>query len=578
MCAVKTSVVLESRTLTTHTMTTIYDLSLDQLQGAKVDISPSATLCRYRLVDCIQFVEHENLRIDEFSEFPNVEYTAISYVWRGRPDLNRHRRKVFTVAGAEGADPITIDVLRHACAASVQQRVRYIWLDRLCIIQTSKADKIWQIRQMFRIYKSCTRCIVLPDGLCRLVSLSEETDWIHRGWTLQEAMAPKNVVVLFTWTLGPGRLSTGGEYGLPAAGAVTPVIPGVSAVTELQIIIDACAVGFLFFTTPTEWDLTAEYSKTRKLKGAIFGARTPNIFAFAAAMNGDFDDEAKSHAIWRCALMRTSSRPVDMVFSIMGLFGVDLDPRGYNDNDRVGATIALAKAILQGGGSASWLGIAFRIPPSPELPVFPDFPQTSVAGKALVRTHKGLREVADIMEIEYPSAGPKCLQSKLPGGSMDDSGQFFFRSRYAHARRVAGGQEQPRTAHETNAGYARSIHAIAADETEWEIYLRELKGEESRAFAVFLGWFDEYYPGATPLPDKNIKIMILEEHEPGRCCLCSFASLKFTLQDWVATWDERDFCIGPSVSEYSNAANLANSKLETQFKEGTGVETGMNHK
>ena len=78
--------------------------------------------------------------------------------------------------------------------------------------------------------------------------------------------------------------------------------------------------------------------------------------------------------------MRTSSRPVDMVFSIMGLFGVILDPNMFEAENRIGATVALAKEILRKGGRASWLGMSFRLPPCSMLYTSPVFAETSVSG------------------------------------------------------------------------------------------------------------------------------------------------------------------------------------------------------
>lgn len=84
--------------------------------------------------------------------------------------------------------------------------------------------------------------------------------------------------------------------------------------------------------------------------------------------------------IWQCALMRTSSRPVDMVFSIMRLMGVELNPKDFNENDRMGATIALMTMILEKGGSADWLGMPSKFPLCPQLSTFPQFARTDVSG------------------------------------------------------------------------------------------------------------------------------------------------------------------------------------------------------
>ncbi|KAL7957415.1 hypothetical protein V8C34DRAFT_180317 [Trichoderma compactum] len=80
--------------------------------------------------------------------------------------------------------------------------------------------------------------------------------------------------------------------------------------------------------------------------------------------------------------MRTSSRPVDMVFSIMQLMGVTLNPNNFDPDDRLGVTIALASKILDQGGSADWLGLPAKIPPCPQLSTFPQFARTDVAGEA----------------------------------------------------------------------------------------------------------------------------------------------------------------------------------------------------
>src|SRR5277367_1567730 len=64
------------------------------------------------------------------------------------------------------------------------RKARYLWLDRLCIMQTSKQDKRWQIVHTFNLYRHCTQCLVLPGGIQRLVPLDEETSWVHRAWTL----------------------------------------------------------------------------------------------------------------------------------------------------------------------------------------------------------------------------------------------------------------------------------------------------------------------------------------------------------------------------------------------------------
>ena len=397
----------------------ICQVSLESLKDLTLKVFCNATPQRHRFVDCRALTEHQSLRIYEFSKFPIFCYSAVSYVWRGNtPEHPDPADGTFHVEGAEDGDPISIDVLRQACLASIQEGCYYLWLDRLCILQDDQKDKAWQISQMYRIYKDCKTCIILPAGLQCIVTLDKDTAWIHRSWTLQESLAPRKTFVLFSWDLGPGEIKAGDEFGI-----ITEVVRSKSAVTGLSVIVDACVTGKLEFQPhPTQWNDYSGQMVTCK----ILGHETPSILALGATLNETLaeDPDSRDHAIWKCALMRTSSRPIDMVFSVMGLFGVSLDTRAFGKHERLRATVALAREILRKGGRACWLGLSLDLPLCEQISTFPQFPETSVQGEARVRTADGEQEVAKMMEGHYPvSTG---LNRPLPEGQMDDQGYLTF--------------------------------------------------------------------------------------------------------------------------------------------------------
>lgn len=335
---------------------------------------------RYRLIDCLQLTQHQTLSIHEFAHFPDMRYAAISYVWRGNPVPEGYKGAEFSIRGAENADPIGIEVLTDTCMAALTEGSTHIWIDRLCIMQTSKDDKDWQIREMYHMYRSCASCIVFPAGLRRLVRLDEETGWIHRGWTLQEALAPCDIDVLFSWKLGTCE----GRSGDGIVGKLQQIVAVRTAMTSLSLLLDACTAGYLTF----EYKGTSQMIQTKTFSAQPFNhsyndipfwrptrrVMSPNVSAFAIAMSDHMSHDEKQYAIWQSALMRTSSRPVDMIFSTMGLFGVTLDTTAFDKNDRIGATIALAQNILEQGGRANWLGLSFDIDPCPFISTFPTFP------------------------------------------------------------------------------------------------------------------------------------------------------------------------------------------------------------
>ncbi|KAK5654569.1 hypothetical protein OQA88_7198 [Cercophora sp. LCS_1] len=376
------------------------------------------------------------LRILEFVSFPRVQYATISYVWRGNCPA-KDQADEFSVAGAEDADPISVHVLLDACKAALACGAPYLWLDRLCIMQICKQDKQWQIREMYRVYTFAAVCIVIPGGLRSLVPFGEETQWIHRSWTLQEVVAPPITAVLFAWTHGAGGclLRIQGE---DEKGRIDVVRPGVSAMTDLDTVLVSCSVGYFDFTP----DNASEQEATMpiRIQALLFGApvpsdlppgaaladpliRLPNAAALVFARATDEDAEIRDYCIWQCALVRTSSRPVDMVYSIMGILGVELDPSKFAADDRLGATIALAREILRQGRSASWLGLGLNLPPCPYVSTFPIFPETSVAGKAFYNIPGSGKKLLTLADALYPNHIG--VFSPLTG-SMDEAGYFSF--------------------------------------------------------------------------------------------------------------------------------------------------------
>lgn len=494
------------------------------------------------------------LCIREFDHFPHVAYAAVSYVWRGNDVPDGYRATEFAVKGAEEADPIGVDVLHDACVAAIARGADYLWIDRLAIMQTNKDDKHWQIREMYNMYRGCIICIVVAGGLRRLVTIDEETGWIHRGWTLQEALAPPSVVVLFAWKLGTRRAHTGDRHN-EVHDVVEEVVPNRSAMTSLSLLLDACTAGYL----------SIEHGQsTRMVEAKLFSAQPlphtyndipfwrptrrvllPNVSALALAMNADMDIDQKQYAIWESALMRTSKRPVDMAFSIMGLFGVSLDTRPFDDNDRIGATIALARQILLQGGRANWLGLSFQATPCPYISTFPTFPRTSVSGKALVRLEDGSYcEVSHFMESEYPVASALV---PMPEATMDEDGYLTFDAK-AVAVMAASPSNDAVTSQIGSQQHEASTPArlSATDGSNWTPCAeQEPHPPTPTIYAVLLGFFVGYFPGVSVAQnDKNVRAMLLEQHAPGRFHVRSYFMLGSHCRAWVRSWQQRTFCVG----------------------------------
>lgn len=553
---------MPQESINTDISTQLCDISLTSLSDSVLDISSIATLQRYRLIHCVDFIRHQRLRIYEFGDIQSLSYSAISYVWKGNPiepcHLARNTWGFFAVKGAEDGDPISIDVLNQACTAASKEGSAYLWLDRACILQESRADKAWQIMQMYHIYKNCHRCFILPGGVGRLVGLDEETAWIQRAWTLQEVLAAGCCMVLFAWEAGPGWF-----YG-QSRGDLEEIVPGRSAVVELHDLLLPYLGGDTFFT-----DEDDNREKRVKLEPVIFGRLKSHAIALLGALDLD-DEDGKDHsgyAVWRSAMLRSSSRPVDMALSIMGLFGVSLDPRAFNENDRVGATMALAREILRKGGAPTWLGLSIHLPVCKEQTTFTDFPITSVGGKALVKTADGTMEVADVIgDFEFLSFWS--FREGITGGRIDDDGYLVFSSKAVAVSatgrvRVKNPGDRPVSQTLLNeVGYedhrwSQSSEPIFIEDTGgrvWEIAKREPNTEDpsvsesnSRAFAVSVGMVLAHPRAACGpiLAVFTMRAMLIEEHAPNKFHKTSDVILGYGYDKYVRTWEERTFSVGP---------------------------------
>ena len=275
---------------------------------------------------------------------------------------------------------------------------------------------------MYRIYELCEACLIIPGGLSRLVYLDEDTSWIHRAWTLQEAVAPKSCFCLFSWAWGDCTL----QATFPVT--IRDVEPRQAAMAQMQGLLEMSDRSPRVIwpdensTSPRESgcvkiNLLGNEDRDAILKNALIGA---------IDMKGK---EGMASAIWRSAVMRTACHPVDMVFSIMGILGVTLEPSKFSSGDRFPAAVALMQELLRNGGRAEWLGTAPEVGPSPELTTLPVIPQARAAGRA-------------VLDANYRKVDSWWWLRGSPLGAVDDEGYFLFTAPAVSVKRN-GAQQAP---------------------------------------------------------------------------------------------------------------------------------------
>ncbi|KAI0555811.1 HET-domain-containing protein [Xylaria curta] len=159
----------------------------------------------------------------------SCSYFTLSYVWGSEKEPLQSTTQNIEALQAPGsldsyALPKTIE---DAIWLTREMGVNYLWIDRLCVIQDSDADKAIQIPQMDLVYSSACLTIMASSGtatdglagmhgtprsidqltarvaenlsvmnVLRLDGAYETCAWRTRGWTFQEGLCSRRALVI----------------------------------------------------------------------------------------------------------------------------------------------------------------------------------------------------------------------------------------------------------------------------------------------------------------------------------------------------------------------------------------------
>ncbi|KAI2628126.1 hypothetical protein GGS26DRAFT_134124 [Hypomontagnella submonticulosa] len=118
------------------------------------------------------------------------DYVAISHVWKPSPAVaaRTNTRPLHIRLQGNNTHEISWLGLMQAAIVARYWKCKYIWLDFICLNQTSDIDKAQQIKNMANIYAYCSYTLVMLGGVRCAQRLGDESQWHTRAWTLQEAV------------------------------------------------------------------------------------------------------------------------------------------------------------------------------------------------------------------------------------------------------------------------------------------------------------------------------------------------------------------------------------------------------
>ncbi|KAG0699809.1 HET domain-containing protein [Suillus ampliporus] len=121
------------------------------------------------------------------------QYAILSHRWRDGEvqfsDIDQpHARDMPGYSKIEGC-----------CIQAQKDGYRYVWIDTCCINKSSSSELSEAINSMYMWYKKAQICYAYLDDVSNRNPSDAESsfarsEWFKRGWTLQELIAPNNVI------------------------------------------------------------------------------------------------------------------------------------------------------------------------------------------------------------------------------------------------------------------------------------------------------------------------------------------------------------------------------------------------
>lgn len=146
----------------------------------------------------MRLIHTETLELFEFFGNDIPEYAILSHTWGHEEVTFKDWKRLDAAKGKAGFSKINM-----ACRQALADDLKYLWVDTNCIDKRSSAELSEAINSMFSWYKNATICYAyLADVEPRpLGTMTEDyprhfrqSRWFTRGWTLQELLAPRQIV------------------------------------------------------------------------------------------------------------------------------------------------------------------------------------------------------------------------------------------------------------------------------------------------------------------------------------------------------------------------------------------------
>lgn len=128
-------------------------------------------------------------KLEEFDRIPSF-YAILSHRWQ-KNEVSFQDMSRSDVEQLEGYAKLST-----ACDKALKFGFLYLWMDTCCIDKSSSSELSEAINSMYTWYKAAMLCIVYLNDIHQdsWQEKLKESTWFTRGWTLQELIAPSEII------------------------------------------------------------------------------------------------------------------------------------------------------------------------------------------------------------------------------------------------------------------------------------------------------------------------------------------------------------------------------------------------
>jgi len=138
----------------------------------------------------MRLINTKTFKLKEVDNPQSQRYAILSHRWKEDSEMTFED---FQISSKRQAN-LGFKKIKRVCDQAQDDKCEWAWVDTCCINKSSSAEVSEAINSMFNWYRWANVCYAYihdADDTGEDFSLSE---WFRRGWTLQELIAPSNVV------------------------------------------------------------------------------------------------------------------------------------------------------------------------------------------------------------------------------------------------------------------------------------------------------------------------------------------------------------------------------------------------